>query len=70
MGGSLGVRVKNGYVSLYHTKRGVLSTFCPNSQSAIINGDEIHVTLNSGSIAIYEINSNGTGVRGPVKIIT
>jgi hypothetical protein len=37
---------------------------------ALINGDEIHVTLKSGSVAIYEINPSGTGVRGPTRIIT
>ena len=37
---------------------------------ALINGDEIHVTLKSGSIAIYEITPSRNGVRGPTRIIT
>jgi len=69
--GSLGVRVlRSGYCQLYHTTRGALSTFCPNAQFALINGDEVHVTLKSGSVAIYKVNSGGTGVVGPTKIIT
>jgi hypothetical protein len=67
--GSLGVRVTaSGYCQLYHTRRGCYATFCPNSQYAIINGDEVHVTLKSGSVAIYRINSNQTGVTGPVRV--
>ena len=67
--GSLGVRVlPSGYCSLYHTRRGVLCTFCPNSQHAIINGNEIHITLKTGAVAIYQINSSGTGVTGPIRV--
>tara|TARA_B100000287_G_scaffold428401_1_gene479743 strand:+ start:2170 stop:2382 length:213 start_codon:yes stop_codon:yes gene_type:complete len=70
MSGSLGVRVKNGRCSLYHTTRGILTTFGNGCTQAIINGNEVHVTLNSGSVAIYEINQHGTGVNGPRRIIT
>jgi len=68
--GSLGVRVKNGICSLYHTRRGVLTTFARGAVQALIQGDEIHVTLNTGSVAIYEINQHRTGVNGPRRIIT
>ena len=67
--GTLGVRVlPSGYCQLYHTSRGGMATFCPNSQFAIINGEEVHVTLKNGSVAIYKINSNGTGVTGPTRV--
>ena len=45
-----------------------MSTFCPNSQFAIINGEEVHVTLKNGSVAIYKINSSKTGVTGPTRV--
>ena len=70
MQGSLGVRVKNGRCSLYHTRSGILTVFGNGCQSAIIQGDEVHVTLNNGNVAIYEINQHGTGVNGPRRIIT
>ncbi len=66
--GSLGVRVlPSGSVQLYHTRRGIMATFCSSAQSAVINGGEVHVTLRSGTVQIYEVNPNGTGVRGPVR---
>ena len=68
--GSLGVRVKNGICSLYHTRRGVLTNFARGATQALIQGDEVHVTLESGSVAIYEINQHRTGVNVPRRIIT
>ena len=44
-----------------------MATFCSSAQSAVINGGEVHVTLRSGTVQIYEVNPNGTGVRGPVR---
>ena len=61
--GSLGVRVKNGICSLYHSRRGILTNFGRGAVQALIQGDEIHVTLESGSVAIYEINQHRTGVN-------
>ena len=63
--GSLGVRVKNGICSLYHSRRGILTNFGRGAVQALIQGDEIHVTLESGSVAIYEINQHRTGVVLP-----
>jgi hypothetical protein len=69
--GSLGVRVRpTGTVQLYHTRRGVIASFCSGAQSAVIQGNEIHITLKSGTIVIYEVNPSGTGVRGPVRTFT
>ena len=45
-----------------------MATFCPNPQFAIINGEEVHVTLKNGSVAIYKINSNRSGVTGPIRV--
>ena len=68
--GSLGVRVKNGICSLYHTRRGVLTNFARGATQALIQGDEVHVTMGNGTVAIYEINQHRTGVNGPRRIIT
>ena len=68
--GSLGVKVKNGICSLYHTRRGVLTNFARGATQALIQGDEVHVTMGNGTVAIYEINQHRTGVNGPRRIIT
>ena len=68
--GSLGVRGKNGICSLYHTRRGVLTNFARGATQALIQGDEVHVTMGNGTVAIYEINQHRTGVNGPRRIIT
>ena len=66
--GSLGVRVlPSGYAQLYNTRRGGLSTFGGNIQSAIINGGKIHVQTKDGRTQIYEVNQHGTGVVGPIR---
>ena len=49
---ALGVRVKNGICSLYHTRRGVLTNFARGATQALIQGDEVH-----RDVAIYEINT-------------
>ena len=65
---NLGVRVlPSGYCQLYNTRRGGLSTFAPNSRSAIIMGEEVHVQMKSGATQIYRINNNKTGVVGPIR---
>jgi len=65
---SIGVRVlPSGYCQLYNTRRGGLSTFAPNSRSAIIMGEEVHVQMKSGATQIYRINNNKTGVVGPIR---
>ena len=60
--GSLGVRVlPSGYAQLYHTRRGVYSTFGGNI-AHIINGGEIHCQTKDGKTQIYRINNSETGV--------
>ena len=65
---SIGVRVlPSGYCQLYNTRRGGLSTFAPESQSAIIMGEEVHVQTKSGRTQIYRVNNSRTGVVGSIR---
>ena len=65
---SIGVRVlPSGYCQLYNTRRGGLSTFAPNAQTAIIMGEEVHVQTKDGKTQIYRVNNGRTGVVGPIR---
>ena len=39
----------------------------PNSQSAIIMGEEVHVQTKDGRTQIYRVNNGRTGVVGPIR---
>ena len=65
---NIGVRVlPSGYCQLYNTRRGGLSTLAPQSKSAIIMGEEVHVQSIEGSTHIYRVNNSRTGVVGPIR---
>lgn len=65
--GNIIARASYGRAQIVDTSAGVLQTFGVDVQSAIIQGDEVVVTLNNGKTQIYRFNGSGRTVFGPVR---
>ncbi len=63
------VRAKNGRAELFTASQGVIHTFGSNVVAAVLQGDEIVVTLKNGSTQIYRFNNSKKGVVGPIKTL-
>jgi hypothetical protein len=55
------VKIVNGDVRLYAASGNYLRTLCPGGVSAVIQGDQVHVTRADGSVRIF--TTAGTYVR-------
>lgn len=62
------VTVKNGCAQL-RTLNGPVATFGRDVCNAMIQGENIVLTLNNGRTQIYQFSNSGKGVVGPVRTI-
>jgi len=60
MGTNYVVKVKGAPLQLYKSDGNFERTICNNSeiQSAVLSGDEVHVTMKNGGIKIYGVDGN------------
>jgi hypothetical protein len=65
--GNIIARAAGGRAQIVDTSAGVLQTFGVDVQNALIQGDEVVVTLTNGKTQIYRFNSSGRTVFGPVR---
>lgn len=65
--GNIIARAAGGRAQIVDTSAGVLQTFGVDVQNALIQGDEVVVTLSNGKTQIYRFNSSGRTVFGPVR---
>lgn len=65
--GNIIARAAGGRAQIVDTTAGVLQTFGVDVQNALIQGDEVVVTLTNGKTQIYRFNSSGRTVFGPVR---
>ena len=65
--GNIIARAAGGRAQIVDTTAGVLQTFGVDVQNALIQGDEVVVTLTNGRTQIYRFNSSGRTVFGPVR---
>ena len=60
------VVVRNGRVELRKMDVGSpVATFGSGATTAVLQGNQVIVTLKNGKIAIYKVNPSGTSVSGP-----
>lgn len=52
------VKVENGNVKLYKSNGSYQRTICSGAQSAVVSGDEVHVTMKDGKVKIYGVNGS------------
>ena len=62
------VTVKNGSAQL-RTLNGPVATFGRNVANAVIQGENIVLSLNDGKTQIYQFSNSGKGVIGPVRTL-
>ena len=65
--GNIIARAAGGRAQIVDTTAGVLQTFGVDVQNALIQGDEVVVTLANGKTQIYRFNRSGRTVFGPVR---
>tara|TARA_A200000159_G_C7050551_1_gene225967 strand:- start:318 stop:524 length:207 start_codon:yes stop_codon:yes gene_type:complete len=65
--GNIIARAASGRAQIVDTTAGVLQTFGVDVQTALIQGNEVVVTLTNGKTQIYRFNSSGRTVFGPVR---
>mgnify|MGYP003119242621 CR=1 FL=1 len=65
--GNIIARAAGGRAQIVDTSAGVLQTFGVDVQNALIQGDEVVVTLTNGKTQSYRFNSSGRTVFGPVR---
>ena len=62
------VSVRNGSAQL-RTLNGPVANFGNNVSSAVIQGENIVLSLNDGRTQIYKFSNSGKGVIGPIRTI-
>lgn len=50
------VKLMDGRVKLYKSSGAYVREVCSNASSAVVSGDEVHVTLEDGRVKIYGVN--------------
>ena len=65
--GNIIARAASGRAQIVDTSAGVIQTFGVDVQTALIQGDEVVVTLTNGKTQIYRFNKSGRTVFGPVR---
>jgi len=56
MADSFVVKIENGRVKLYKSNGVYVREICSNASSAVVSGDEVHVTMKDGKVKIYGVN--------------
>tara|TARA_B100000085_G_C18098224_1_gene332020 strand:+ start:213 stop:419 length:207 start_codon:yes stop_codon:yes gene_type:complete len=65
--GNIIARAQGGRAQIVDTAAGVIQTFGVDVATAMLQGNEVVVTLTNGKTQIYRFNSSGRTVFGPVR---
>ena len=52
------VKINAGSVLLYRSSGNLLRTLCHGATSAVVQAEEVHVTMTTGRVRIYSLNGN------------
>ena len=57
------VKVENGSAKLYKQDGAPARTLCGGAQSAVVKGQEVHVTMAGGKVKVYDVRGFYRGTR-------